>query len=519
MLSSVQAYDYDGDGTADVITSLTQSFDSHGNVLSSVQADDYDGDGTVDAIYSLTQSFDSQGNILSSVWVYDYDGDGTAETIYSFTQSFDNHGNVLGSVEAYDHNGDGTVDDRLHNDLHGEPGVSPARTGFFRAQRSGHRVQPEQDAGDVSPASQSVTGPRCRRALESAPRRHGLGRTATDLTRPWRETMRLLPSSAVPVRTRPWPRRPTRRLIVEPLEDRLCPSYTAIDLGTLGATYTSSDASAMNASGQVVGTSSTAVSGYNHAFLWQNGVMTDLGILAGAARSVAGDINDSGQIVGGSSGTVNNTNWSHAVLWQNGIMTDLGTLGGEAVAPRPSTTTARSSAYSKTAAGDYRSFVWEDGVMYDLNALLPANSGWVTQALYGIDINDNGQIAGTGLFNGVQRAFLISDNDGIFANGGSTITNLGTLAQRFERRRTASTTSGQVVGWSNAKRLRQPARVPLQRRRDDRPEDARRQPHHRREYQLRQRDQRRRADRRHLRVRLDRETTTPSSGRTARLAT
>lgn len=121
----------------------------------------------------------------------------------------------------------------------------------------------------------------------------------------------------------------TRRLLLEPLEDRLCPSSTVVDLGTLGATYTSSSASAVNASGQVVGTSSTAVSGYNHAFLWQNGVMTDLGTLANAARSVASDINDSDQIVGGSSGTVNNVNWSHAVLWQHGIMTDLGTLGGD----------------------------------------------------------------------------------------------------------------------------------------------------------------------------------------------
>jgi probable HAF family extracellular repeat protein len=79
--------------------------------------------------------------------------------------------------------------------------------------------------------------------------------------------------------------RSTRRLVLNPLDDRLCPSATVIDLGTLGATYTSSNASAVNASGQVVGTSSTSVSGFNHAFLWQNGVMTDLGTLANAARS------------------------------------------------------------------------------------------------------------------------------------------------------------------------------------------------------------------------------------------
>lgn len=195
--------------------------------------------------------------------------------------------------------------------------------------------------------------------------------------------------------------------------------------------------------------SDTAAAGYNHAFLWQNGVMTDLGILPGATRSGAGDINDTGQIVGGSSGTVNNTNWSHAVLWQNGIMTDLGTLGGDSGSASAINNSGQIVGYSKTAGGDYRTFVWESGVMYNLDALLPANSGWVTQ-FYGIDINDNRQIAGTGLFNGVQRAFLISDNDGIFANGGLTITNLGTLGGGSSQGYGINS-SGQVVGWSSTK--------------------------------------------------------------------
>src|SRR4051794_30777895 len=82
-------------------------------------------------------------------------------------------------------------------------------------------------------------------------------------------------------------RRPTRRLTLEPLEERSCPSYAALDLGTLGGT--SSSAGAMNSSGQVVGQSSTAA-GYNHAFLWQNGTMTDLETLGGL-RSGAADIN------------------------------------------------------------------------------------------------------------------------------------------------------------------------------------------------------------------------------------
>lgn len=237
----------------------------------------------------------------------------------------------------------------------------------------------------------------------------------------------------------------TRRLVLEPLEDRLCPSSTVLDLGTLGATYTSSSASAVNESGQVVGQAFTA-DGVNRAFLWQNGTMTDLGTLGGL-RSGAGDINDSGQIVGGSFPAGATT--SHAFLWQNGIMTDLGTLGGDSSGAAAINNHGQIVGHSKTASGGFGSFVWENGIMYDLDALIPANSGWVTQALYGIDINDNGQIAGTGLFNGEQRAFLISDSDAIFANGGLTITNLGTLVGGYSSAADMNSL-GQVVGTSYA---------------------------------------------------------------------
>jgi probable HAF family extracellular repeat protein len=235
----------------------------------------------------------------------------------------------------------------------------------------------------------------------------------------------------------------TRRLVLEVLEDRLCPSSTVLDLGTLGGTY--SNASAVNASGQVVGGSETAAgAGYNHAFLWQNGAMTDLGTLGGP-RSGATDINDAGQIVGLSIPA--GATMSHAFLWQNGGMTDLGTLGGDFSNAQAINNHGQIVGVAKTAGGAFHDFVWEGGVMYDLDALLPANSGWATK-FDTIDINDNRQIAGTGLFNGVQRAFLISDNDGTFANGGLTITNLGTLAAGSSSG-DAINNLGQVVGWSN----------------------------------------------------------------------
>ena len=99
------------------------------------------------------------------------------------------------------------------------------------------------------------------------------------------------------------------------------------DLGTLVGDKTVSSAFAINASGQVVGSSDTDEYGVTHAFLYSNGTMTDLGTLAPfyECSSTAYGINASGQVVG-ESGTTGDT--THAFLYSSGTMTDLGTLIG-----------------------------------------------------------------------------------------------------------------------------------------------------------------------------------------------
>ena len=49
-------------------------------------------------------------------------------------------------------------------------------------------------------------------------------------------------------------------------------------------------------------------------------------------------------------------------------------------------------------------FLYKDGVMADLNNLLPTGSGWVLN--YANDINDNGRIVGIGTINGQSHGFV-----------------------------------------------------------------------------------------------------------------
>ena len=123
------------------------------------------------------------------------------------------------------------------------------------------------------------------------------------------------------------------------------------DLGGLPG-YPFSSGQCINATGEVAG---YCTNGANElAFLYTDGVMTDLGTLPGATQSNATGINDNGQVVGNSGGP----------------------------------------------------FLYSDGVMTNLNSLISPSSGWVLQQANGI--NDAGQFTGYGTFDGQQEAFLLT---------------------------------------------------------------------------------------------------------------
>ena len=89
----------------------------------------------------------------------------------------------------------------------------------------------------------------------------------------------------------------------------------------------SSTADAVNLAGQIAGTVQFAAG--SDAVLWQNGAAQDLGALPGFSWTGALDVNDFGQVVGGAwvgDPYGANPGAEHAFLWQNGVFTDLNSL-------------------------------------------------------------------------------------------------------------------------------------------------------------------------------------------------
>jgi probable HAF family extracellular repeat protein len=204
----------------------------------------------------------------------------------------------------------------------------------------------------------------------------------------------------------------------------------------------SSWATGINDSGQIVGY--TDINGNPiRAFLYESGEMKDardLGTLNSTSTTRAWDINNQSQVVGQSG--------SKAFFWSsNGGIKDLGSLGSGS-----SQALAINNQTQVVGKSNDSAFIWRDsnsngqpdpGEMIDLNTLLPSNAGWsLTEAQ---DINDAGQIVGTGIINGQTHAFLLTPIS-------SAVDLSVTLDKGSEKDKTAVTVTATTLGTVNSDR-------------------------------------------------------------------
>jgi probable HAF family extracellular repeat protein len=188
--------------------------------------------------------------------------------------------------------------------------------------------------------------------------------------------------------------------------------------------------------GRIVG-SSTTTSGQTHAFLWQRGKMTDLGTLGRAyVGSSAVAVNAAGQVIGTSfTAKVTQTGQQgHAFLWQRGTMRDLGTLGPAYPSSDAVAINGRGLVVgtSRAANGPPRPVLWRNRKI----SRLPTLGGGFTEV---VAVGDRGQVVGSSVPAGrsVVHAFVWD------AAGG--IVDLGTLGGA-ESDAAAVNAGGSIVG-------------------------------------------------------------------------
>jgi probable HAF family extracellular repeat protein len=163
---------------------------------------------------------------------------------------------------------------------------------------------------------------------------------------------------------------------------------------------TVSAATALNDRGQVVGISGIcdqAVGRFSaiHSVLWEHGVPVDIGDLGGVAWNTPMAINQRGDVVGfANASEADGGNFNpRAFLWIRGRgVRNLGAVPGDLTSQATGINEWRQVVGQSCDVDDNcRGFLWQNGVMRDLNDLAPGYEDVITTAN---DIDDFGRITG-----------------------------------------------------------------------------------------------------------------------------
>lgn len=201
--------------------------------------------------------------------------------------------------------------------------------------------------------------------------------------------------------------------------------WTSVDLGTLGGART--DATDVNDKGHVVGQSQTA-DGRGHAFLWRDGVMTDL--TPGAWQSGATAINERGEVAGYVQLVEGQP--TQAFRWYRGTTTLLpGTEYGSEINERGQL--GGTAQASEADPWTTFPFVWTSGTLAVVGPLTYPST-WTSSSI--VDLNRSGTVLG--------RSEDFDDREVSYVWQDGTMTRLGEADGRFFA--TDLSDRGHVVG-------------------------------------------------------------------------
>jgi len=176
------------------------------------------------------------------------------------------------------------------------------------------------------------------------------------------------------------------------------------DIGTLGGTWASPNW--LNNAGEVVGQSLLEGDAFSHPFLWSNGKLKDIGTLGGNFGTAI-TISEVGEVVGWSTTTGDQV--VHAFRWTHAGMIDLGVLPGKLCSVAYAVNAIGQivgDADADCNQGNASAFLWENGLLIDLNIFVSPTSG--VQLTFALSINERGEIAALGLLpNGDQHVLIL----------------------------------------------------------------------------------------------------------------
>lgn len=196
---------------------------------------------------------------------------------------------------------------------------------------------------------------------------------------------------------------------------------TWMDLNSLAGGYTDIQAVAVNAAGRVVGSAD------GRAFVY-NGTSISLLNTPAASSSRAEAISSDNRITGSQNLGGNNRAFVTDSL---GVVTDLGTLGGLNSSGLGVNALGQVVGWSQRADGSQAAFLYSNGVMSDLNALLTYSGSWVIQTA--LAINQSGIILASAM-NGLGYTQTVLLNPEI-PEPGTMLLSMSSLAALYFWRR------------------------------------------------------------------------------------
>lgn len=146
--------------------------------------------------------------------------------------------------------------------------------------------------------------------------------------------------------------------------------------------------------------------GRNWSAIWDNGNLTQLNRLPelGGRMSSAKDINNADQVIGSLTLMSGVRGGFYTMLWTGDTVTELGNFFSFSANSINDSTLVVGASRSNNSTS-YAS-LGENGELFDLNTLIPADWGW--ELVSASKINNKNQIIGTGKINGESRGFLLT---------------------------------------------------------------------------------------------------------------